>query len=559
MPMRSQSYLHGGGTNHLIGETIGQRLDLTVARWPDREGLVVRHQNIRWTWSDLSNRATDFAAGLMALGLRRGERIGLLSPNNAEWVVVQFAAAKAGFILVPINPAYEAAEIEYILNKSACTALVMAVSFRTNDYLQLLHELAPELSASNPDMLRLGRLPWLRHVISLGSAGPGWHGFDEISTRGGPSQYAELATVRDVIQFDDPVCIMFTSGTTSTPKGVTLSHHNLINAAFRLGDELRFSEQDRLCVQVPMFHILGYASTSLTCITFGAAMVLASTWFDPLASLQAMEAERCTVLHGVPTMFIMILRHPGLKTFDLTSMRTGVMAGSPCPVEIMKRCVEDMHITQICCAFGMTEAAQVFITECDDDLEHRTETVGRILAHMEAKIVDTDGRVTEIGQPGELCVRGYAVTRGYWDEPAQTREAIDASGWLHTGDIATIRGDGYCQIGGRLKDIIIRGGENISPSEIEEFLYRHEGIEEVQVFGMPDEKYGEAVCAWIKLMPDARVTSADIQSFCEGRLAHYKVPHTIRFVDAFPSTASGKRQKSAIRSAMISELTRKAR
>ena len=555
-PSSSPSYVHGASDVPLIGETIGVHFDRMAERFADRDALVVRHQNIRWSYRELREQADAFAAGLTALGLKRGERVGIWSPNNSEWVVAQFATAKAGLILVNVNPAYRLAELEYALNKSGCVALITAARLKTSDYLGMLRELMPEMRTAPPGDIRSSKLPDLRLVIAIGpDSEPGTLRFDDIAAHGSHAERDRLAALAGDLQFDDPINIQFTSGTTGFPKGATLTHHNILNNAFFIGEAMRLTERDRLCIPVPLYHCFGMVLGNLACVTHGAAMVFPGEGFDPLATLETVEAERCTALHGVPTMFIAEMDHPDFTRFDLGSLRTGIMAGSPCPIEVMKRAVEQMHLSEITIAYGMTETSPVsFQSSTDDPLERRVATVGRIQPHIEVKIVDAEGRIVPRGTPGELLTRGYSVMLGYWNDAERTREAIDEGRWMHTGDLATIDDEGYCNIVGRIKDMVIRGGENIYPREIEEFLYRHPKIQDVQVIGVPDPRYGEELCAWIKLRDGERATPEDIRAFCQGQIAHYKIPRHIKFVDEFPMTVTGKIQKFLMREETIREL-----
>jgi fatty-acyl-CoA synthase len=554
--MLTQSYVHGVSDTPLLGETIGALLDRISGQHPDRPALVVRHQAIRWTYRDLISRANDLACGLIALGLTQGERIGIWSPNNSEWVVTQFASAKAGLILVNINPAYRAHELEYALSKVGCKALILSPGFRGNDYLSSLRALAPELDSAAPGALASGKLPDLKTVIRLGvEKTSGMFNYDDVAKPATVAQLAALDALAPSLQFDDPINIQFTSGTTGAPKGATLTHHNIVNNAHFVAAAMRLARDDRLCIPVPFYHCFGMVMGNLACVTRGACMVCPSEGFEPLATLQAIEEERCTGLHGVPTMFIALLGHPDFARFDLSSLRTGIMAGSPCPVEVMHQVVASMHMRQVTIAYGMTETSPVsFQSDCDDALERRVSTVGRIHPHIEVKIVDTKGRILPLGETGELLTRGYSVMRGYWGDAPATRAAIDSAGYMRTGDLATIDAEGFCNIVGRLKDMVIRGGENIYPREIEEFLYTHPQIADVQVFGVPDAHYGEQVCAWIRLKAGATLSDAEIIAFCRGAMAHYKAPKYIRFVEAFPMTVTGKAQKFVMRQAMIDEL-----
>jgi fatty-acyl-CoA synthase len=543
--MPSPSYVCGTGSVPLIGETIGVYFDRAAARWSDREALVVRHQNIRWTYGELKRHVDGLAAGLLALGLEPGDRIGIWSPNNAEWVVTQFATAKAGLILVNVNPAYRLVELEYALRKSGCKALITAPRFRASDYLTMIRTLVRE-----------GRVPQLLTPVCLGDeAQPDMIPFAEVAKRGGPAEHAKLASLTSMLQFDDPINIQFTSGTTGLPKGATLTHHNILNNGFFCGEAMRLREGDRLAIPVPLYHCFGMVLSNLAAITHGVTMVFASESFDALAVLQAVEAERCTALHGVPTMFIAELEHPEFRRFDLSSLRTGIMAGSPCPVEVMRRVMGEMNLREMTIAYGMTETSPVsFQSAVDDPVERRVSTVGRIHPHVEVKIVDTSGRIVPRGTPGELLTRGYCVMRGYWDDPEQTAESIDEAGWMHTGDLATIDEDGYCNIVGRLKDMVIRGGENIYPREVEEFLFRHPKIEAAQVFGVPDAKFGEELCAWIKVRAGETLAEEEVRAFCDGQIARYKIPRYIRFVADYPMTVTGKVQKFVMRQTMMEEL-----
>jgi len=556
MTVPKPSYAHGGNAAPLLGETIGQRLDRTVAQWADRPALIASQQRIRWTWKEFAERVEAFAAGLLSLGLEPGDRIGIWSPNNAEWVVTQFASAKAGLVLVTINPAYRLSELEYALNKVGCRALVTASRFKTSDYIGMIQTLAPELSGSTPGALAAEAIPELRMVIQIGAeTAPGAVAFDSIAARADDTSRARLAGIGERLQFDDPINIQFTSGTTGLPKGATLTHHNILNNGYFIGQRMHYTEADKVCIPVPLYHCFGMVIGNMACLTHGSAMVLPGEGFDPLTTLQTVAAERCTSLYGVPTMFIAELDHPEFASFDLSSLRTGMMAGSPCPVEVMRRCVRDMNLTEMTIGYGMTETSPVSTqTLIGDSLEKQTGTVGCAHPHVEIKIVDADGRIVPRGVTGEFCTRGYSVMLGYWDDPERTAEAIDASGWMHTGDLATMDEDGYCNIVGRIKDMVIRGGENIYPREIEEFLYRHPAVQDVQVFGVPDQRYGEELCAWVRVRSGESITAEAIKAFCQGQIAHYKIPRHIKFVDEFPMTVTGKVQKFIMRQQMADEL-----
>jgi fatty-acyl-CoA synthase len=557
----SQSYVHGASEQPLLGETIGQFFDAACAKWAERPALVVRHQNVRMSYGALKEAVDQLAAGLLTLGLNPGDRIGIWSPNNSEWVLTQFATAKAGLILVNINPAYRAVELEYALDKVGCRALILAERFRSSDYVGILRELVPELDDAVPGNLVSARLPALRAVVTLGAGklGEGKHAgclrFADVIAAGGATEAKRVDQLAPILQFDEPINIQFTSGTTGFPKGATLSHHNILNNGFFIGEAMRLTPEDRLCIPVPLYHCFGMVLGNLAAVTHGSCMVFPGEGFDPLSTLQTVAEERCTALHGVPTMFIAQLDHPEFARFDLSSLRTGIMAGSPCPIEVMKRAVDKMHLSEITIAYGMTETSPVsFQSSTDDPLERRVSTVGRIQPHLEVKIIDTQGRIVPPGTPGELLTRGYSVMLGYWGDDDRTREAIDAARWMHTGDLATIDGEGYCNIVGRIKDMVIRGGENVYPREIEEFLYRHPKIQDVQVIGVPDDRYGEEICAWIRLRPGMEANEEEIKTFCRDQIAHYKVPRYVKFVDEFPMTVTGKVQKFIMRDRMISEL-----
>ena len=548
----SPSYVHGGSDQPLLGETIGACLDRIAKQFGDREALVVRHQNIRWSYSQLLKLTNNLAASLQRLGLEPGERVGIWSPNNAEWLLTQLATAKAGLILVNINPAYRRSELHYSLNKVGCRALILAPKFRSSEYLEMLQELAPELSSSTPGQLAAAAIPTLSHVIRLGSdKTPGAFNFDDLLADATPAELQRLAALGATLQFDDPINIQFTSGTTGSPKGATLTHHNILNNGYSVGIAMNFSERDRLCIPVPLYHCFGMVLGNLVCLTHGATMVYPSETFNAHAVLQAIEQERCTALHGVPTMFIAVLDHPRFADFKVDSLRTGMMAGAPCPIELMKKVMSRLHMPQVTIGYGMTETSPIsFQSSMDDPVERRVSTVGRILPHQEVKIVDEDGRIVPRGQTGEFLTRGYCVMRGYWEDAERTAESIDEAGWMHSGDLATMDEEGYCRIVGRSKDMIIRGGENIFPREIEEFLYRHPKILDVQVIGVPDEKFGEEVCACVILRPGEQATPDEIRNFCHGEIAHFKVPRYVRFLDSFPMTVTGKIQKFVLRQMM---------
>ncbi|MBC7859585.1 MAG: AMP-binding protein [Burkholderiaceae bacterium] len=554
--MQQASYVHGAHTTPLIGATIGAYLDGVAERFGDHEALVVAHQKVRWNYREFHQRVSNLAAGLLRLGLNPGDRIGIWSQNCAEWVLVQFATAKAGLVMVNINPAYRRSELEYVLDKVQCSALILAPAFKSSDYLTILQDVVPEIHHCRPGALRSDRLPHLRHVIRLGAdQTPGMFNFDELGKGIGPDELAQLAAVGATLQFDDAVNIQFTSGTTGAPKGATLTHHNILNNGFFIGEAMRLTERDRLCIPVPLYHCFGMVLGNLACVTHGAAMVYPGEGFDAKAVLDTVQAERCTALHGVPTMFIAILDHPDFGQYDLSRLRTGIMAGSPCPIEVMTRVIKLMHMKEITIAYGMTETSPVsFQSSVDDPIELRVSTIGRVHPHLEVKIVDAEGRIVPRGVKGELLTRGYSVMPGYWGDEDKTREAIDPARWMHTGDLAMIDEAGFCSIVGRSKDMVIRGGENIYPREVEEFLYRHPKVLDVQCVGVPDPKYGEELCACIILRPGMRADAEEIRGFCDGQIAHYKIPRHVRFVDAFPMTVTGKIQKFVLRKQMSTDL-----
>ena len=550
------SYVHGAHQVPLIGETIGSYLDSVAERFGEQEALIVAHQDVRWTYREFHQRVNDLAAGLLRLGLNPGDRVGIWSQNCAEWVLTQFATAKAGLIMVNINPAYRRTELEYVLDKVQCSALILAPSFKSSDYIAILQDVVPEIHHCQAGALRSGRLPHLKQVIRLGTGKtPGMLNFDDLLASLGADDRARLASIAATLQFDDAVNIQFTSGTTGTPKGATLTHHNILNNGFFIGEAMRLTEKDKLCIPVPLYHCFGMVLGNLACVTHGAAMVYPGEGFDAGTVLNTVQAERCTGLHGVPTMFIAILDHPDFEKYDLSSLRTGIMAGSPCPIEVMTRVIKQMHMKEITIAYGMTETSPVsFQSSVDDPVDLRVSTIGRIHPHLEVKIVDSDGRIVPRGVKGELLTRGYSVMLGYWGDEEKTREAIDAARWMHTGDLAVIDENGFCSIVGRSKDMVIRGGENIYPREVEEFLYRHPKVLDVQCVGLPDPKYGEELCACIILRPGMQADAEEIRAFCSGQIAHYKVPRYVRFVDTFPMTVTGKIQKYVLRKQIATDL-----
>ncbi|QPC94998.1 AMP-binding protein [Mesorhizobium sp. INR15] len=563
MPARSKR-VPADGTSHVSGDrdiplwelTIPQLLKQTVARHGQREAVVFGQQNIRWTYQDFDRRVDEFAAGLLAAGISTGDRVGIWSPNRAEWVVTQFATARIGAILVNINPAYRVAELEYALNKVGCKALVLARAFKTSDYLGMLRSLAPELDSAAPGHLTAQRLPHLRVVIGMGYGYmPGLFRFGDVQSMGTASHRLKLDAVTAGLSLQDPINIQFTSGTTGTPKGATLTHRNIVNNARFVTGTMRLGEHDRLAIPVPLYHCFGMVMGVMGAVAQGATMVFPGEGFEAEGVLEAVARERCTALYGVPTMFVAMLEHARFAEFDLTSLRTGVMAGAPCPIEVMKRVVSDMSMSQVTIAYGMTETSPVsFQSNVDDPIDRRVSTVGRVHPHVEVKLVDEAGATVPVGIAGELCTRGYSVMRGYWGEEELTKQSVDPAGWMHTGDLATIDAEGFCNIVGRVKDMLIRGGENVYPREVEEFLYRNPKVEQVQVFGVPDEKYGEEICAWIVLKAGQTATEDEVRAFCRDQIAHYKVPRHVRFVAELPMTVTGKAQKFKMRETMMAEL-----
>src|SRR5262245_9296448 len=554
------SYVCGISDAPLLGETIGGSLDQAAARWGDLEALVSPSHGVRWTWKEFACHVDALAAGLLALGLERGARIGVWSLNRPEWTLTQFAAAKAGLILVTINPAYRLSELEFALAKVGCAAIVTATAFKTSNYMEMLNTLLPELATSPPGELQATRLPQLRAVIQIGGPkAPGTIAFEDVSAMGGARHRETLTELAGSLQFDEPVNIQFTSGTTGSPKGVTLTHHNILNNGYFVGRAMRLTEHDRICIPVPLYHCFGMVMGNLASVTLGATMIYPGEGFDPLATLTTIAQEKCTTVYGVPTMFIAELDHPEFTRFDLSSLRTGIMAGAPCPIEVMKRVNTEMNMREVTIAYGMTETSPVsFQSATDDPLERRVSTVGRIHPHVEVKVVDLDGKVVPRGERGELCTRGYSIMLGYWDEKAKTADVLDANGWMHTGDLAVIDDEGYCNIVGRIKDMVIRGGENLYPREIEEFLYRHPKIQDVQIFGVADHRYGEELCAWIRTRPGETLTADEVRAFCQGQIAHNKIPRYVEFVDEFPMTVTGKIQKFLMREAVEVKLGLKA-
>jgi fatty-acyl-CoA synthase len=535
--MPAPSYVAGTSTTPLIGETIGDNLRRTVERFPDREALVVPHQGYRATYRQFWEQTSVVARALMARGVKKGDRVGIWSPNRFEWVVIQYATARMGAILVNVNPAYRVHELEYALNQSGVSTLLLAKSFRQADYVAMVREVSL-------------RCPELRQTVVIDDE---WGALQEDAKK---LSEDELLHREHELQFDDPINIQYTSGTTGFPKGATLSHHNILNNGFFIGEFCRYTEADRVCIPVPFYHCFGMVLGNMAVTTHGACMVVPGESFDPVAVMKTVQAERCTSLYGVPTMFIAELEHPDFAKYDYASLRTGIMAGSPCPIEVMKKVQKDMHMAEVTICYGMTETSPVSTqSRTDDPLDKRVATVGQVHPHVEVKIVDaTTGRLVPRGTPGELCTRGYSVMLGYWNDPKATREAIDEGRWMHTGDLATMDEQGYVKIVGRIKDMVLRGGENIFPREVEEFLYTVPGVADVQVIGVPDAKYGEELMAWVKLRAGVELTGEQIRAYCKGKIATYKIPRYYKFVDGFPMTVTGKVQKYKMREVAIQEL-----
>ncbi|MBM7061973.1 AMP-binding protein [Pseudomonas sp. UL073] len=555
--MNHQSYTRGRQDKSLLAMTIGAAFDATVAQFPEREALVVRHQDLRYSWAELGDAVEQHARALLALGLASGDRLGIWAPNCAEWCITQFASAKIGAILVNINPAYRSSELEYALKQSGCRWVICADAFKTSDYHAMFLGLLPELASTVPGELSCERLPELRGVVSLAANAPaGFLTWPALQQRAATVSHEALAERQASLQFDDPINIQYTSGTTGFPKGATLSHYNILNNGYMVGESLGLTEVDRVVIPVPLYHCFGMVMGNLGCLTHGATMIYPGDAFDPLATLTAVAEEKATALYGVPTMFIAELDHPQRASFDLSSLRTGIMAGATCPIEVMRRVISEMHMSEVQIAYGMTETSPVSLqTGPDDELELRVTTVGRTQPHLESKIVDADGKLVPRGQIGELCTRGYSVMLGYWNNPQATADAIDAGRWMHTGDLASMDDNGYVCIVGRSKDMIIRGGENIYPRELEEFFFTHPAVADVQVIGIPCSKYGEELVAWIKFHPGHSASEDELRAWAKERIAHFKVPRYFRFVDAFPMTVTGKIQKFRMREISIEELT----
>ncbi|MDD2032619.1 MULTISPECIES: AMP-binding protein [unclassified Pseudomonas] len=553
------SYTRGSQDKTLLAHTIGEAFDQTVARYPDGEALVVRHQSLRYTWRQLAEAVDLHARALLALGLKAGDRLGVWAPNCAQWCISQFASAKIGVILVNINPAYRSSELEYVLKQSGCQWLVCAAAFKTSDYHAMVQALAPELAEQSIGQLHSERLPLLRGVISLDAQPPsGFLPWSQLAALGAAVLPEQLVERQASLHHDDPVNIQYTSGTTGFPKGATLSHRNILNNGYMVGESLGLTASDRLVIPVPLYHCFGMVMGNLGCMTHGSTMIYPNDAFDPLLTLRTVAEEKATALYGVPTMFIAMLDQPQRGDFDLSSLRTGIMAGATCPIEVMRRVINEMHMAEVQIAYGMTETSPVSLqTGPSDELELRVTTVGRTQPQLESKIVDEAGNIVARGTIGELCTRGYSVMLGYWDNPSGTADAIDQDGWMHTGDLATMNEQGYVCIVGRNKDMIIRGGENIYPRELEEFFFTHPAVADVQVIGIPCSRYGEEIVAWIKFHPGHSATEQALQAWCKERIAHFKTPRHFKFVEEFPMTVTGKIQKFRMREISIEELREK--
>ncbi len=554
--MTQLSYVYGASDKPLLGETLGQNFDKACELFGEQLALVSRHQNIRLSYAALKKQVDTVACSLLRLGFKPGDRLGLWATNCAEWTIIQYACAKAGIILVNMNPSYRRTELEYSLNKVGCSGLVIISQFKDSDYIQMVYDVVPELKTAPIGELKAENAPTLRYVIKLDEEKTdGMLNYSALLQEPSVVELENLARIGERLQFDDPINIQFTSGTTGNPKGTMLTHHNILNNGYFIAETIKLTPKDAVSIAVPLFHCFGMVIGNIACVTHGSTMVYHDQVFNPLENLKAIEEEKCTAAYGVPTMFINMLDHPEFTKFDLSSLRTGVMAGTICPMEVMKKVIDKMHMSEVTICYGMTETSPVSMqSHVDDPLEKRVSTVGRIHPHVEVKIIDNEGRIVPRGTPGELCTRGYSVMRGYWNDPVKTAEAIDESGWMHTGDLATMDEEGYCSIVGRIKDLVIRGGENLFPREIEDFLYTHPEILEAQVVGVPDEKYGEELCAWIKAKEGSSLSEEDIRQFCDGQISRQKIPRYIRLVEEFPMTASGKIQKFKIREIMAEEL-----
>ena len=556
MTQERLSYAYGTSSQPLLGMTIGEKFDQACQQYAEQDAVVSLHQNVRLTYKELQAQVNAFACSLLKLGLKKGDRLAIWSPNCVEWTITQFAAFKAGIILVNLNPAYKSNELEYVMNKVSCKGLVIASQFKSTNYQDILMKIAPEIKGAENKVLKAERLPHLKYIIKIDEEEhTGLHRFSDLLTPPSKRQLNQLELVASESQFDETINIQFTSGTTGNPKGTMLTHNNILNNGYFVGEAIHLSPADRVCISVPLFHCFGMVMGNLACITHGSTMVYPSAVFNPLETLKAIQQEKCTAAYGVPTMFIAILEHEQFDDFDLSSLRTGIMAGSPCPREIMQRVIDRMHMSEITICYGMTETAPVSAqSSTSDSVEQRVGTVGRVHPHLEIKIVDEQGKVVPRGQLGELCVRGYSVMLGYWEDHEKSQEVIDSARWMHTGDIAEMDEAGFVKIKGRIKDVVIRGGENLFPKEIEDFLYTHPDVSDVQVIGLPDARYGEELCACIILHEHHEITEGSIRQYCAEHISHNKVPRYVRFFNEFPMTASGKAQKFKLQEFMRNEL-----
>jgi fatty-acyl-CoA synthase len=550
------SYVHGASDVALTGKTIGAALDDAAVRWPDAQALICRSTGIRLTWAELAARADAFAAGLLEIGIRPGERVGLWAMNRAEWIIAQFATAKAGYVLVTINPAYRLAELRHVLNTVDCAAVILGPAFKDSDYAAMLAAIAPGIEQSLAGDPFAPEWPSLRLMVQFGDAVAlkGAISFSEVEVRGLAAGRRDLDKFAAQVQFDDPVNIQFTSGTTGAPKGVVLSHSNIFNNGYFTGRAMRLTVNDALCLPVPLYHCFGMVTGSLLCLAHGVTIVLPGPGFDPLTTLRALAEERCTALYGVPTMYIAMLGHSRFAEFDLTPLRTGVMAGSLCPIALMRRVMTDMHMGEITICYGMTESPVSFQTAVDLPIDRRVSTVGNVQPHIEAKLIDGDGKIVPRGGVGEICTRGYSAMLGYWNDPEATAATKDMAGWVHTGDLGILDERDDLRVVGRIKDMVIRGGENLYPKEVEEFLFAHPAVQDVQVFGIPDRVFGEELCAWVILTPEANCDEGDLRDYCIANISRQKIPKHVRFVECFPLTVTGKVQKAALRALMCEQL-----
>lgn len=551
------SYAYEGSEKKYIAQTIGCFLEETAKKYPDNECLVSAHQNIRYTYRQFNEEVNKIAKGLMSLGIKKNDKVAIWSTNNAEWVLTQFATAKIGAVLVTINPAYRRSELAYALKQSEVTTLILIEQFKTSNYIDIFYSVAPFARGAKPGEIHSNKFPYLKNAVCISDKKyTGMFKWHDLLDKAENISDDELKLREDSLDFDDVVNIQYTSGTTGYPKAASLTHFNILNNGYFIGEAMKLTNKDRMCIPVPFYHCFGMVLGNLACVTHTSTMVIPSEYFTPISTLKTIEQEKCTAVHGVPTMFIAELEHPDFKKFDLSSLRTGIMAGSPCPIEVMKRVNNEMHLNEITIAYGQTEASPVNTqTTTDDTLEHRTETVGKPLPFIEVKIINPEtGKIVPVGEQGELCNRGYNTMRYYYNDEEQTRKTIDEAGWLHSGDLAVMTEDGYFKITGRVKDMIIRGGQNMSPREIEEFLYTHPKIYDVQVIGVPDKKYGEEVCAWIKLKKNETATGDEIKNYCKDKIAHYKIPKYIKFTDSFPMTITGKIRKAEMRKISTKEL-----